>query len=58
MTIDLKVLIDAMQAMQMLRERADANMNTDEFLQALRAWSALQAHVNEISESVKVEVTV
>ena len=57
MTIDLKVLIDAVQAMRMLRERADASMNTDEFCQALRAWSALQAHVNEISQSVKVEVT-
>ena len=58
MNIDLKVLIDAVQAMEMLRERADVNMSPKEFLQALRAWSALQAHVNEISQSVKVEVTV
>ena len=57
MTIDLKVLIDAMQAMEMLCKRADSSMTGNEYTQALGAWSALKVHVDEISQSVKVEVT-
>ena len=58
MIINLNILIEAVKAMEMLRERADESMSTSEFGQALRAWSALKVHVDEIARSVKVEVKV
>ena len=58
MTINLNILIEAVKAMEMLRERADANLTGNEFAQALGAWSALKVHVDEIARSVKVEVKV
>jgi hypothetical protein len=57
MNIPLKVLVDAVKALEMLRVVADTELSTDQYMQGLKAWSALHAHVNEITQSLDVEVT-
>ena len=55
--MSLKILVDAMEAIKMLRDVSDDKLTTTQFMQALRADSALSAYVNEILEDTKVEVT-
>lgn len=57
MNIPLNVLIDAVDKMKMLREVADEHLKGEQWIEALRAWSALKAFTQEISQQVKVEVT-
>ena len=56
MNINLHTLTQAVAAMQMLREQADQNMSTEQFIQALRAWSALKSEVEQLTKHISVEV--
>ena len=56
MNIPLDVLVRAEAAMKMLREVADPLLTGPQYMEALRSWSAFQAHVKCITEQVAVEV--
>lgn len=56
MTINLNVLIDAVKALEMLRQVADPRLSTEQFMQALRAYSALDAWVKTATKEIEVEV--
>lgn len=51
----LDVLVNAEAAMKMLREVADPLLTGEQYMQALRSWSALHAHVRAITENISVE---
>ena len=55
-TIPLAVLIDAVEAMKMLRKVADDYLTNDQYMQALTACSELGAHVQVMTKQIKVEV--
>lgn len=54
-TIPLSVLLDALAAMQMMREVADEKMTGEQYMQGLRAYSALKANVEHVTKQIKVE---
>lgn len=54
-TIPLNILTDAVEAIKMLRQVADEHMTTPQYMQALRAGSALSAWVDVITKEIKVE---
>ena len=54
-TVTLKVLVDAVEAMKMLRDVADPHLKTEQYMQGLHAWSALKVQVQYITEQIKVE---
>lgn len=54
--IPLNVLIDAVAAMQVLREVSEPHVTPEQYMQGLRAWSALRAHVQELTKTICVEV--
>jgi len=54
--IPLNVLIDALSALKMLRDVADDKLTGPQYTQALRSWSALNAHVSAITKNIGVEV--
>ena len=55
-TIPLNVLVNAVEAMKMLRKVADEHLTNDQYLQGLHAFAALKAHVEYLTEQIKVEV--
>lgn len=55
--IPLNVLLDALSALEMLRKVSDHMLTAPQYLQALKSWSALNAHVDAITQNIGVEVT-
>lgn len=55
-TVPLNVLINAVEAMKMLRRVADEHLTTEQYMQALTACSALNANVDYITKQINVEV--
>lgn len=56
-TMPLNVLTDAVAALKMLRDVADGLLTNQQFMQAMRADSALSAYVEAITKEIKVEAT-
>ena len=54
MNIPLNVLINAEKALEMLRHVADKNMDTPQFMQAMRAHSELSVYIKMITERINV----
>ena len=54
-TVTLKALVDAVEAMKMLRDVADPHLKPEQYMQALYAWAEIKAQVQYITEQTKVE---
>jgi hypothetical protein len=54
--IPLEVLVNADAAMKMLREVADEKLTGEQFMQALRSWSALHAEIVQIQSAITCDV--
>lgn len=54
--VPLNVLINAVEAMKMLRRVADERLTNEQYMQALSAYSALSANVDYITKQINIEV--